>query len=399
MRVGVYLAGLNASYVGGLTTYAIGLVNGLIGNQRGCEIITFISNDSQAFLANRIVVAPHAGLVAVNEPPRSAIERLTRLPGLDVFHTRVRNRWMRRVSDQISSACDVVLFPLCFMATYRLRVPSIVSFHDLQHEVYPEFFNWRSLRSRRVLFGATFRHATLMQASSVAMKNEALRIYRDRLVPERVTVIPEGVDFSVFSGTIDSDARAMYKLPDEFMFYPAQLWYHKNHLRLLEALDLIWTREKTKIPLVLTGAEFEAAAAIREFIANRGLGDRIFLLGKVPFPSLLSLYRQASYVVSASLHESNCLPLLEAAASGTPIILSDIPPNRESAMIFRVRLFDPQDVVNIAATLSAAWRQRHANEEAITANREFARELDWKVVANMYLDQAENLIDRQGFSQ
>jgi glycosyltransferase involved in cell wall biosynthesis len=396
MRVGVYLAGLNTAYVGGLTTYAIGLVNGLIENHRGCEIVTFISNDSRCFLENRIVVAPHAGLVSVNEPPRSVIERLTRLPGLDVFHAQVRNRWMRRVSDQISAACDVVLFPLCFMATYQLRVPSIVSFHDLQHEVYPEFFNWRSLRSRRVLFGATFRHATLMQASSIAMKNEALRIYRDRLEPQRVTVIPEGVDFSVFSGTVDSDARAMYGLPDEFMFYPAQLWHHKNHLRLLEALDLVWTREKTKISLVLTGAEFEAAAAIREFIANRALGDRVFLLGKVPFPSLLSLYRQASYVVSASLHESNCLPLLEAAASGTPIILSDIPPNRESAMIFRIRLFDPLDVVNIAATLSEAWSQRHTNQEAVIANREIARGLDWKVVANMYLDQAQHLTSRQG---
>jgi len=67
---------------------------------------------------------------------------------------------MRRVSEQISAECDVVLFPLCFMATYRLDVPSIVSFHDLQHESFPQFFNWRSLRARRVRFGATFRHAS-----------------------------------------------------------------------------------------------------------------------------------------------------------------------------------------------------------------------------------------------
>jgi glycosyltransferase involved in cell wall biosynthesis len=392
MRIGIYLAGLNPSYVGGLTTYATGLLNGLISNHRGCEIVTFVNGDAKPFLDDRIRIAPHASYVLVNEPSRSIAEYLTRLPGLDIFHKHVRNWRMSGVSEKISTACDVVLFPLCFMATYRLGIPSIVSFHDLQHELYPQFFSWRALRARRVLFGATFRYATLIQASSNAMKNDALRIYRDRLVPQRITVIPEGVDYSVFSGPCDEDARKTYGLPDEFMFYPAQLWHHKNHLRLLKAIELAWTKDKMKISLVLTGAEFEAGLAIRSFIQDRGLGDRVFLLGKVPFKSLLSLYRQASYVVSASLHESNCLPVLEAAASGSPIIVSDIPPNRESAEIFQLRLFDPVDVEDIATTLSEAWRHRCANQEAIGANRESARSYDWTVVAGMYLDSAERLV-------
>jgi glycosyltransferase involved in cell wall biosynthesis len=306
---------------------------------------------------------------------------------------------MLRIADQISDECDVVLFPLGFMATYRLRVPSIVSFHDLQHEVYPQFFTWRSLRDRRVIFNATFRHATLMQASSIAMKDEALRVYRDCLVPERITVIPEGVDFPVFSAAVDEDARKKYQLPEEFLFYPAQLWHHKNHLRLLEAIELVRTRDATEIPLVLTGGEYEAGPAIRSFIAERGLGDRVFLLGKVPFPSLLSLYRQATYVLSASLHESNCLPVLEAAASGSPIIVADIPANRESADVFRLRLFDPIDVGNIAVTLSEAWGQRHGNREATKANRESARRFDWTHIADMYLEQANRLVDGQGMRQ
>jgi len=399
MRVGVYLAGLPQSYVGGLTTYALGLLNGLISSSRGCQIVTFISDDARHSLAERIMVAPHARFVTINAPPRNTVERLTLLPGLDAFHTSVRNRRMRRIAERISSECDVLLFPLCYMATYRPGVPSIVSFHDLQHDSFPQFFDWRSLRARRVHFGATFRHATLMQASSVAMKNDALRVYRDRLAPERITVIPEGVDFRVFSGPCDDDARKTYGLPEEFMFYPAQLWHHKNHLRLLEAIDLIGTRDGTKISLVLTGADFEAAPAIRKFIADRGLGDRVFVLGKVPFQSLLSLYRQASYVVSASLHESNCLPLLEAAASGSPIIVSEIPANRESSQIFQLRLFDPFDVGNIASTLLEAWRHRYANQEAIVANREAARRLDWTVVADMYLDQAERLVETRRLRQ
>ncbi len=399
MRIGVYLAGLNPSYVGGLTTYAVGLLNGLIGNHRGCQIVIFVNADARRVLSDRIQAAPHATYIAVDEPSRNLVERLTLLPGLDMLHEHVRNWRMGRVADQIAAECDVVLFPLCFMATYRLHVPSIVSFHDLQHEAFPQFFSWRALRFRRVLFDATFRHATLIQASSIAMMDDALRIYPDRLGPERVTVIPEGVEYAVFSKPGDEDARATYGLPNDFMFYPAQLWHHKNHLRLLEAIDLIRSREAVKIPLVLTGAEYDAAPAIRAFIAQRGLAEQVFILGKVPFQSLLSLYRHASYVVSASLHESSCLPVLEAAASGSPLIVSDIPPNREAAEIFRLRLFDPLDIESIAATLSQAWTDRNANQEAVNANREAARGRDWTVVASMYIDQAERLVHSRRIRQ
>jgi hypothetical protein len=133
MRIGVYLVGLNPAYAGGLTTYAIGLVNGLLRSDRDHKVILFVSDEARPLLAERINNGPRAVFVSVNAPPQSAVERLTGLPGLDAFHTQVRNRRMRSVSEQIAAECDLVLFPLCFMAAYQLRVPSIVSFHDLQH--------------------------------------------------------------------------------------------------------------------------------------------------------------------------------------------------------------------------------------------------------------------------
>jgi len=392
MRIGIYLASLNASYVGGLTTYAVGLLNGLIANHRGNSIVAFVSNEGRRLMAERLTASPSFTTSIVSEPRPGPFERLTGLPGLEAFHAPVRNRRMREVSRRVAAECDIVLFPLCFMATYEPGVPSIVSFHDLQHEVFPQFFSWRALRARRVLFGSTFLNATLVQASSQAMMREVLRFYGDRVTSDRVTVIPEGVEFEVFAGPCTEDARCTYGLPEEFLHYPAQLWRHKNHLRLLEALDLIKRRDGIRIPLVLNGAEYEAAPEIRAFISQRALADQVFMLGKVPFADLLSLYRQASYVISASLHESNCLPMLEAAASGTPIIAADIPCNRESAQIFRLRLFDPLDVGSIADTLTEAWKHRGTNESAAKVNREAARQLDWSVIAGLYLDEAQRLL-------
>jgi glycosyltransferase involved in cell wall biosynthesis len=392
VRVGVYLGGLNPDFAGGLKTYTIGLVSGLMRNARGHDTVVFVGDEVRQELAERVGSRANASFVSPPAIPGSLLERLTMLPGLDVFHVPMRERRMRRLTEFLEARCDVVLFPLCFMATYRLRIPSIVSFHDLQHEKYPSFFSWRHMRARRVRFGATFRHATVLQASSNAMKAEALEVYGDRLTEGRIAVIPEGVDFAEFAAAPSPDWRAGYGVPDEFLLYPAQMWHHKNHLRLLQALEQLRSGAGIRIPLVLTGGEYEAAPAIRGFIRDRHLADQVFVLGRVPYPVLRGLYRQASYVLSASLHESSCLPIFEAAASGSPLIVADIPPNRESAQTFKLRLFDPLDVASIAAGLLEAWENRHRNRESVDANREAARNFDWTIIADMYLQRAEQLV-------
>jgi glycosyltransferase involved in cell wall biosynthesis len=391
MRVGVYLVGLDPAYSGGMKTYAVGLINGLIRGSRACDVVVFVNDEARSEVESRID-RNDVNFVSVSIQRGRVAERVSWLLGVEALHVAVRNRRTRRVADLIGRHCDVVLFPLSYLGAYRLPVPSIVSFHDLQHEKFPGFFTWRELRARRMLFGATFRYASLIQASSEAMKAEALRIYGDRLGAERIAVIPEGVDFAAFAAEPGVDPRKEYALPPEFLFYPAQIWHHKNHLRLLEALYLLRSRAGTRIPLVLTGAEYEAAPAVRRFIADRGLGDQVFLLGVVPYATLRGLYRQAAYILSASLHESSCLPVLEAAASGSPLLVADIPANRESARVFKLRLFDPLDVENIAAVLSEAWAGRRANDAISEENRDAARRFDWTAIANMYLEKAEQLL-------
>lgn len=398
MRLGVYLIGLTPSYVGGLTTYALGLVNGLQRSAGEHQIVLFVDADARSVILSRHKLAERVTITEIREPPRSVIERITRLPLFAHFHEHVRNRQMASVAAQINCACDVVIFPMCFMATYALEVPSIVAFHDLQHAVYPHFFTWRSRRSRQVLFDATFDNATLIQASSIFMKDEVLRLY-PKLASSKIAIIPEGVEYTTFASTPAINARSEFQLPEHFLFYPAQFWHHKNHLRLLEAISNLRDSTNTSIPLVCTGANYEAAPQIRKFLDTRGLGGQVYLLGKVPFAALLSLYHQATYVVSASLYESSCLPLLEAAAAGTPLVMSAIPPNVEATSKFSLRLFEPNDVRDIGKVLMSAWQQRFENSAAILQNRRAAQAFDWSAIAVRYLENAASLMSSQRKSQ
>ena len=104
---------------------------------------------------------------------------------------------------------------------------------------------------------------------------------------------------------------------------------HKNHLLVLNALKIIEEKYKIKIPLILSGGRNTAYQDIISFINDNNM-DYVKYLGKVSYEEVIALYQNAyCLVTNAVLYESSSLPILEAAASGLPVIASNTPPNKE----------------------------------------------------------------------
>jgi glycosyltransferase involved in cell wall biosynthesis len=208
-------------------------------------------------------------------------------------------------------------------------------------------------------------------------------------------VIPEGVDIDLFARSrADNDVVARYELPPSFLFTPAQLWHHKNHLTTLRALKRLKDRGLT-MPLVLTGAEYTAAKGIFDFIRENGLEDQVFYLGVVPFDDIIALHQRARFLVTASLYESSSIPILEAAAAGTPIIAGRIPPHEEMAEHLEMRLFTPRDEEDLARVLEEAWPDEETSRAQVAANRVGVQHYSWDNAAQMYLRLFERLRTRE----
>jgi glycosyltransferase involved in cell wall biosynthesis len=383
ITVGVFAGTLDIDYVGGLTTYTLGIIQGLAEERNEHRIVVFAPPTIIDFICKNLRSRDSVEFVSLRLPVLRHLEGLSLVRGLGWLFNPIRNALWGGISRIISQKCDVVYFPACYLETPRITTPSVVSFHDLQHEFLPENFSWLRRRMRRLRFGETFRSSTVIQASSESMKNDALQIYGDRISPKNIWVIPEGVDFPSYARPIVRNVREKYHLPDEYLFYPAQLWPHKNHLRVLQGLKLL-RDEGLRIPLVLTGGKYEASEPIFTFITENGLADQVSYLGKVPFEDLRGIYRSATYVITATLYESSSLPLIEGAATGVPLIASATPPNREAARWFRLRLFDPVSVDDLAKTLKDGWLNRQKNESDVAANRLAAERHDWRSIARAY---------------
>jgi glycosyltransferase involved in cell wall biosynthesis len=289
----------------------------------------------------------------------------------------------------VTREADVHFVPLCPPQLFPFPAnPTVYAIYDLQHVHFPEFFTAEQRLERRVNFAQCVRKASLIQASCRHMRKDFLE-HLEGLEPEKVVIIPEGVDIDFFQIPRSSvEIKARYNLPDTFLFLPAQLWHHKNHITLLRALKRLRERE-IEIPLVMTGHRYDTSQGIFDFIEANGLNRQIFYLGVVPFEDVAALYQSARFLVMPSLSESSSIPILEAAAAGTGIIASRIPPNEEVADDLVLRLFEPADDGELADLLASMWDTD--TRDAIELNRKNVQRYSWKSIARRYLEVFELL--------
>ena len=131
--------------------------------------------------------------------------------------------------------------------------PFAYTLHDLQENYFPENFPWWQRAWRYQVYAQLSGRARRVICESQYVKTDIMRFFG--VAEERIAVIaaPPLRQF-VTDETDDRVAGSAdrLQLPDKFLFYPAQFWVHKNHLRLLEAFREVAT-EVPDLNLVLTG--------------------------------------------------------------------------------------------------------------------------------------------------
>src|SRR5207302_8425169 len=139
------------------------------------------------------------------------------------------------------------------------------------------------------------------------------------------------------------------------------------------------------------GAKFSAAPEIFKFITDQSM-DYVRYLGKVSVGDMVALYQRAAFVITATLHESSSLPVLEAAAAGTPIICSRIPPIEELGRVLQLNFFDPHDVHALAQLMLTLWKDEKTAALQVAHNREHIHFYSWENSARKYLRLFERIL-------
>jgi glycosyltransferase involved in cell wall biosynthesis len=207
-----------------------------------------------------------------------------------------------------------------------------------------------------------------------------------RVVP--LPYLPPPYIMEPVSQTDSKSVRQKYHLPDRFLFYPAQFWMHKNHLRLIQAIHKLHS-QGYEVPLLLAGSEKNNTRMVKNLIAELHLESNVRILGYIPDEDIIGIYQAATALVMPTFFGPTNIPIVEAIYLGTPVLCSNIYGHPEQVGNAGL-LFDPTSVEDIAEKILAIWTNEELRQELIKHC------LDRKKCMNLstYAECWENIIEK-----
>jgi glycosyltransferase involved in cell wall biosynthesis len=236
-----------------------------------------------------------------------------------------------------------------------LPCPSVVTIHDCIHLMFPQYLpnRWAYTYARTFMWSATHRSSHVLTVSE-ASKRDILRFYR--IPAEKITVAPNAID-DRFNRTPAAEdiarVQERFQLHDPFVLYVGNIKPHKNIERLIEAFALVRTGPLANTKLLIIGDEISKYPTLRRAVHQHKLHKHVRFLGFVGDQTLAALYRLATVFAFPSLYEGFGLPPLEAMASGTPVVTSNVSSLPEVVGDAAI-LVDPREPTAIAHGLRRA---------------------------------------------
>jgi glycosyltransferase involved in cell wall biosynthesis len=260
-----------------------------------------------------------------------------------------------------------------------VRCRSVVTIHDCIHLMFPQYLpNRMALAYARTSIGFAARRATRVMTVSESSKRDILRFVD--VQPDRIDVIYNAYDerFGIEPGEDDVvRVRERYQLHDEFVLYAGNVKPHKNLERLIDAFNLVRKRGLDHLKLVLIGDEISKYAALRRAVHQHQLHKYVRFLGYLPQETLAVMYRLAGVFVFPSLYEGFGLPPLEAMASGTPVVTSNVSSLPEVVADAAV-LVDPYDPGAIADGIERVLTDEDLRTDLRRRGLARARQFSWE---------------------
>jgi glycosyltransferase involved in cell wall biosynthesis len=248
------------------------------------------------------------------------------------------------------------------------RGPAVVTVQDLSFESDPGLMGPRDRFMFRTFVPRSARRADRVLAISERTKRDLIEHYG---IPERkIVVTPLGVDPTFRPNGTTPDVPP-------YVLFVGGIQPRKDPLTAIEALALA----DGDLRLVLVGDERRGGDEVRGAVRRLGLEKRVEFAGYVEREGLVALYRGAACLVFPSRYEGFGLPVLEAMASGTPVVATTAGAVPEVAGDAAV-LVEPGDAEALAEGIRRALGDR---ERLVAAGLERAGRFSWAETARLTL--------------
>jgi len=329
-----------------------------------------------------------ADLIELNAPNF----RKSLYPGL-IANPIVNIAWHNAILPMSGKKFDLLHVPSYRRIPLVKKCPIVATVHDVATLTMDAKYDAARMFYNRRFVPAQIRNANQIITVSHYSKKDIVE--RVGVPEENVTVIYSGINHAIFQPLEKEAARARlaerYGLDAPFIFYLSRLEHPaKNHVRLIEAFEHYKAETASPHKLVLPGADWNGADAIRERAATSPVHCDIVFPGFVDVEDLPAFYSACDLMAFPSLFEGFGFPIVEALACGAPVICSNTSSMTEIAGDV-VPKFDPLSTDSIfhylQKTLSEGW-----SEEKRQAGLAYAAQFNWDVAAHKTLEIYERAV-------
>lgn len=279
---------------------------------------------------------------------------------------------------------EVLHSPRYTIPLLRFAWKSVVTFHDLLFLLFPKKHNvLKRFFYGRMLPIAAKKAERIIAVSSATKKDIAKLL---NIPSEKIEVINLGIDSSYhpIEKKELQDFRRKEEIFGSFILYVGTLKKRKNVLNIIKAYKKI-KEKKIKEKLVIVGNKSGEYQNIYKTVKNLGLKKDVFFTGYVDEKLLPFYYNSASLFIYPSLYEGFGLPVLEAMASGTPVITSNVSSLPEVAGDAAL-LVNPHDVEEMAEMMQKVLNNEELQEKMREKGLKRAKLFSWERCARETLN-------------
>ena len=364
----------------GIGFYAANIMNRLLGEQNApseFHVFDFLGKNggAQTALSHLEKAIDPEEIRTVKSIPLSAYIRMGKLGRVMPYEKLT------------SSKADLTVF-FNYLAPLGLKGKNIITIYDMVCERYPETMQGRNRRLLRGHLKPCAQKADAIVTISDFSKKEIMELYG--IPEEKIFVAHCGVDRDFYCPAKTeeerlSDLKTVKDLKGEgrYILYVGTLEPRKNIVNLVAAFDILKDREGFEdVKLVLAGGLGWQPEVTLKAIENSGNRDQIIMTGYISQDQKRALYRCADLFCFPSIYEGFGMPVTEAMACGTKVVIGDSSslPEASCGLAPKVEINDEAGFALEFEEILSGKKEMPSEEKLIDAVSRFT----WDKAADVY---------------
>jgi glycosyltransferase involved in cell wall biosynthesis len=299
------------------------------------------------------------------------------------FWTQTRFAW-----EMLMGNCDCLWMPMQAIPWIKKnKLRTTVTIHDLAFKYFPQYFPKKDLCRLNFFTDFAIRKSDKIIAVSRSTKKDILKFYPE-IKEEKIKVIYHGFDPALFQREesreeADETLKTYGLQTKNYLLYVGAIQPRKNLEKLVEAFEIV-KRKNNQLKLAIAGGQAWMAESIMNKIESSHYKSDIIVTGTISFAQVAILYKNSSVFVFPSLYEGFGIPILEAQASGVPVVASNNSSIVEITTIYQnntavqsAKLINPENPQEISDAIESLVENELSRVDLIKKGNENIKRFSW----------------------